>query len=60
VVYFFWPETARLSLEEVARNFGDEVAVHVHDVSEKPSNLDEAARISEAGETSKPQVVEGV
>jgi hypothetical protein len=60
VVYFFWPETARLSLEEVARNFGDEVAVHVHDVSEKPSNLDEAARISEAGETSKPQVVEAV
>jgi hypothetical protein len=31
VVYFYWPETARLSLEEVAKNFGDEVAVHVHD-----------------------------
>jgi (p)ppGpp synthase/HD superfamily hydrolase len=35
VVYFFWPETARLSLEEVAKNFGDEVAVHVNDASEE-------------------------
>jgi hypothetical protein len=31
VVYFYWPETARLSLEEVAKHFGDEVAVYIHD-----------------------------
>ena len=30
VIYFFWPETAQLSLEEIGKNFGDEVAVHVN------------------------------
>lgn len=35
VVYFFWPETARLSLEEVAKNFGDEVAVHINDATDE-------------------------
>jgi hypothetical protein len=35
VVYLYWPETARLSLEEVAKNFGDEVAVHVPDMDEE-------------------------
>jgi (p)ppGpp synthase/HD superfamily hydrolase len=35
VVYFYWPETARLSLEEIAKNFGDEVAVHIHDATEE-------------------------
>ncbi|RMJ28803.1 sugar transporter [Aspergillus sp. HF37] len=31
VIYFFFPETARLTLEEIAKNFGEEVAVHVTD-----------------------------
>ncbi|KAF2466989.1 general substrate transporter [Lindgomyces ingoldianus] len=35
MVYFFWPETARLSLEEIAKKFGDEVAVHVNDATEE-------------------------
>ncbi|KAG2417779.1 hypothetical protein HFD88_008998 [Aspergillus terreus] len=35
LVYFFWPETARLSLEEIAGKFGDDVAVHINDVSEE-------------------------
>ncbi|KAF2178723.1 sugar porter family MFS transporter [Zopfia rhizophila CBS 207.26] len=35
MVYFYWPETARLSLEEIAKNFGDEVAVHVTDATEE-------------------------
>jgi hypothetical protein len=35
VVYLFWPETAGLSLEEVAQNFGDEVVVHIYDVREE-------------------------
>lgn len=35
LVYFFWPETARLSLEEIAGKFGDDVAVHVNDISEE-------------------------
>jgi hypothetical protein len=51
VVYLFWPETARLSLEEVAHNFGDEVAVHVYDASEKEKKrLDQALQVSNAGE----------
>lgn len=32
-IYFFWPETARLSLEEIGKQFGDEVAVHITDVT---------------------------
>lgn len=35
MIYFFWPETARLSLEEISAKFGDDVAVHVNDVSEE-------------------------
>jgi hypothetical protein len=51
VVYLFWPETARLSLEEVAHNFGDEVAVHVYDASEEEKKrLDQALQVSNAGE----------
>ncbi|KAL7952576.1 general substrate transporter [Trichoderma compactum] len=32
VVYFFFPETDKLSLEEISARFGDDVAVHVTDV----------------------------
>ena len=35
MVYLYWPETARLSLEEIAKNFGDEVAVHVNDATDE-------------------------
>lgn len=42
VVYFFWPETARLSLEEIAAAFGDEVAIDFHVLTEEQRNeLDE-------------------
>lgn len=34
VIYFFFPETARLTLEEVAKNFGEEVAVHITDATD--------------------------
>lgn len=34
-LYFFFPETARLSLEGIPAKFGDDVAVHVNDVSEE-------------------------
>lgn len=34
IVYFFFPETAKLSLEEISARFGDDVAVQVTDVSE--------------------------
>jgi hypothetical protein len=42
IVYFFFPETARLSLEEISAKFGDDVAVHVNDISEdERKELDE-------------------
>lgn len=41
VIYFFWPETARLTLEEIAKNFGEEVAVHLTDATdEEKARLD--------------------
>lgn len=42
IVYLYFPETARLSLEEISARFGDDVAVHVNDVSEaQRKELDE-------------------
>jgi Sugar (and other) transporter len=35
IVYLFFPETARLSLEEIAAKFGDDVAVHVNDATDE-------------------------
>ncbi|KAJ4854662.1 sugar transporter domain-containing protein [Trichoderma breve] len=35
IVYFFFPETAKLSLEEISARFGDDVAVHVTDVPDE-------------------------
>lgn len=34
-IYYFWPETARLSLEEIGKQFGDEVAVHITDATDE-------------------------
>ena len=42
MIYFFWPETARLTLEEIAQNFGEEVAVHLTDATDE-----EKARIDQ-------------
>lgn len=35
LVYLYWPETARLSLEEIGKQFGDEVAVHLIDATDE-------------------------
>ncbi|GLI78201.1 hypothetical protein PoHVEF18_006508 [Penicillium ochrochloron] len=59
VIYFFFPETARLTLEEIAQNFGEEVAVHLTDATdEEKAKLDERLAHSngamfESSETSK-------
>jgi hypothetical protein len=34
IVYLYFPETARLTLEEISARFGDDVAVHVTDASD--------------------------
>ncbi|KFH41420.1 Quinate permease-like protein [Hapsidospora chrysogenum ATCC 11550] len=68
VVYFFFPETAKLSLEEISARFGDDVAVRVTDVPEEErKELDEflkrtdVARIDSGVGKGKPGVgvVEG-
>jgi hypothetical protein len=33
IVYLYFPETAKLSLEEISARFGDDVAVHLTDAS---------------------------
>lgn len=58
VIYFFFPETARLTLEEIAKNFGEEVAVHITDAADEErghlereietANLDKEPNVAEA------------
>ena len=49
VLYFYWPETATLSLEEIGKQFGDEVAVHINDATEsEKAELD--AKLVRGGE----------
>ena len=46
MIYFYFPETARLSLEEISAKFGDEVAVDLRDISEvQRKELDNAVQI---------------
>lgn len=35
VIYSYFPETARLTLEEISQKFGDDVAVHIIDASQE-------------------------
>lgn len=53
VIYFFFPETARLTLEEIAKNFGEEVAVNLTDATdEEKAQLDR--KLVENGGASPP------
>jgi MFS family permease len=52
IVYFYFPETARLSLEEISAKFGDDVAVHINDVSEEErKTLDEFLKTTDVVHT---------
>lgn len=59
VVYLFWPETAHLSLEEVAQNFGDEVAVHIHDATDQEKAKLVVLEVAGKAGT-KPEIVEPI
>ncbi|EEH05293.1 sugar transporter [Histoplasma capsulatum G186AR] len=50
IIYFFFPETARLTLEEIAKNFGEEVALVTTDaIDEEKRALDH--KLQSAGVT---------
>ena len=60
-IYFFWPETARLSLEEIGKQFGDEVAVHINDATDEERAAIDRKLISEAhGDKAPENAVTGV
>ena len=42
-IYFFFPETARMSLEEICQQFGESVAVHMFDGKTDLSNDEKVA-----------------
>lgn len=48
LIYFFWPETAKLSLEEISARFGDVVAIDITGASaEERMKLDEFLKKSD-------------
>lgn len=69
VIYFFFPETARLTLEEIAKNFGEEVAVNLTEATdEERARIDQnlvqsertgSATADEAGSSSTEQAKHG-
>jgi MFS family permease len=51
LVWYYFPETKGLSLEEIGEKFGDEVAVHLTNITEEEKlKLDEAIRQGKDGE----------
>lgn len=59
MIYFFFPETARLTLEEIAKNFGEEVAVHITDVADDEERGRIERNIATADSEKTPEVAEG-
>jgi hypothetical protein len=48
LIYFYWPETAKLSLEEISARFGDHVAIDITGASaEERLKLDEFLKKSD-------------
>lgn len=59
IIYFFFPETARLTLEEIAKNFGEEVAVHITDAPDEERGQFERRLEGTDSEEAKEANVEG-
>lgn len=58
-MYFEFPETALLSLEEIGKQFGDEVAVHVNDATEEQrEKMDDFLRGEDFGHEKSHSAVE--
>ena len=61
VIYFYFPETARLTLEEISQKFGDDVAVHITDASQEDrERLEKALEKGEDVSRTKPVAGDGV
>jgi hypothetical protein len=61
LIYFYWPETAKLSLEEISARFGDHVAIDITGASvEERLKLDEFLKKSDIVHTEVPGTSEDV
>jgi Sugar (and other) transporter len=59
IVYFYFPETAQLSLEEIGQRFGDDVAVHVNDATEEQKKeLDDYLKNKDVAALKKREIAE--
>ncbi|KAG9252397.1 uncharacterized protein F5Z01DRAFT_690601 [Emericellopsis atlantica] len=57
IIYFFWPETARLTLEEIGQQFGDEVAVQLTNLGDEEKTALDQKILGQDSKQPGPEVV---